>query len=521
MVLTAAQIRAWDEYTISHEPVSSLNLMERAATQCAHWLAASNYSKHKFSIFCGKGNNGGDGLALARLLTRQGIKADVYILEFGHKGTDDFQHNLEKLHDYKVNIKFMQPGTDFPPIAADDIIVDALFGSGLNRPLEGFTADLVQHLNASGNTIVAIDLPSGLFADKSSRGNTVIKARHTLTFQCYKPALLVAENEEYIGEVIVLHIGLHPGFLGQHPPAYYVINYALVSGIYKPRKRFSHKGTFGHALLVAGSEGKMGAAVLAARGCLRSGVGLLSMHIPSDGVQIMQTAVPEAMCEKDVKPDMNVHLPAGLDKYTVAGIGPGLGTHERTAHMLADFFHNYKKPVVVDADALNIISRAPHLLKQLPSHSVLTPHPKEFERLFGSTADDFARLHLAVEKAKALDVIIVLKGGHSFVATPSGKAYFNTTGNAGMATGGTGDVLTGIITGLIAQGYSPEDAAVFGVWWHGRAGDQASQRYSQESMIASDIPEALGEALKDLLQYTQPLPEPEHFDALWSGALRL
>lgn len=488
VVLSAEQIRAWDEYTISHEPVSSLDLMERAAARCVQWLQEHKYLPGNFSIFCGKGNNGGDGLAIARMLSSHGCEVNVFILEFGHKGTNDFQQNLARLHGLPVNIRFIQPDTPLPPVSSADIIIDALLGSGLNRPLEGITAALVEHLNTSGNTIIAIDIPSGLFVDKSAKGNTVIKANHTLSFQCYKPALLVAENEVYTGTVHILPIGLHPGFIQQNPPAYYLIDEELVKNIYKPRKQFSHKGTYGHALLVAGSRGKMGAAILAAKACLRSGVGLLTMLVPREDVPIMQTAVPEAMCMIDE--------PVDHSKYKVIGIGPGLGQHEETASWLESQLRLMQAPTVLDADALNIIATKQHLLSTLPSHSILTPHPKEFERLFGKAGNDFERLRLAQDKAKAHNIIIVLKGRHTFIATPSGKSYFNSTGNAGMATGGTGDVLTGIITGLLAQGYTPEEAAVFGVWWHGLAGDIASNYYTQESLIASDIPEALGAALK-------------------------
>jgi NAD(P)H-hydrate epimerase len=496
MVLTAEQIRAWDEYTIRHEPVSSIDLMERAATRCVQWLQEHKYLPGNFSIFCGKGNNGGDGLAIARMLSLQGCEVNVHILEFGHKGTDDFQQNLARLHGLPVNIRFIQPDTVLPTISSADIIIDALLGSGLNRPLEGITAALVDHLNAGGNKIIAIDIPSGLFVDKSAKGNTFIKAHHTLSFACYKPALLVAENELYTGDVHILSIGLHAGFIEQNPPAYHLIDEMLVRNIYKPRRRFSHKGTFGHALLIAGSIGKMGAAVLAAQACLRSGVGLLTMHVPAVGLQIMQTAVPEAMCDIDKSDNINTSLPENIDVYNVAGIGPGTGKDDATASMLEILLQKMNKPLVLDADALNIIGERQHLLNALPSHSILTPHPKEFERLFGKTGNDFERIRLAQDKAKAHNIIIVLKGRHTFVATPSGKCYFNSTGNAGMATGGTGDVLTGIITGLVAQGYTPEESAVFGVWWHGLAGDIASNYYTQESLIASDIPEALGAALR-------------------------
>ena len=493
-VLSADQVRAWDEFTIHNEPVSSIDLMERAAATCVHWLEEHKYLNRPFAIFCGKGNNGGDGLAIARMLAGKACVAVVYILEFGHKGTDDFQQNLSRLHGMPVDINFIQSEDHFPTLAKNAVIIDALLGSGLNRPLEGVTAALVQHLNASGNEIIAIDVPSGLFVDKSSRGNVVINAQHTLSFQCPKPAFMMAENEAFIGELHVLDIGLHAAFPGLQQPKHYWIDDQLVRKLYRPRRNFSHKGTFGHALLVAGSYGKMGAAVLAAKACLRSGVGLLTVHVPQEGVQVMQTAVPEAMCDADAQK----HVCSAVEnfaRFDVIGAGPGLGQEAITATMLQQLF-SHGKPMVLDADALNIISTHRGFLEKIPSRSILTPHPKEFERLFGKTNSDFERTELAAERAQVLGLVIVLKGHRTFIATPSGKTYFNSTGNAGMATGGTGDVLTGILTGLLAQQYPPEDAAVLGVYWHGLAGDLAAKIQTPESLIASDIPAFMGQALR-------------------------
>lgn len=499
MILSAAQIRAWDEYTIRNEPIASLDLMERAAKACEGWLEDNGYSGRSFSIFCGKGNNGGDGLALARMLSAKGCTVTVYILEFGHKGTEDFQHNLARLHGSPVTIRFIQTEEHFPSIPREDVIIDALLGSGLNRPLEGVTASLVNHINSAGNEIISIDIPSGLFVDKSSAGNTVITAGRTLSFQCLKPAFMVAENENYTGQVHILDIGLHAGFLKENEAAYQWIDENMARTIYKPRRQFSHKGSYGHALLVAGGYGKMGAAILAARGCLRSGVGLLTVQVPGHALQIMQTAVPEAMCMTDKNEHLHSAPPSDLSPFTVIGTGPGIGKEEPTARMLEMLLRHTRRPVVLDADALNIISIWPYLLQLVPPHSVLTPHPKEFERMFGRAGNDFERIEMAMQQARSHQVVIVLKGRHTFIATPGGKGYFNSTGNAGMATGGTGDVLTGIVTGLIAQQYEPEQAAVLGVYWHGLAGDIASSFYTPASLIASDIPDALGPALKRIL----------------------
>lgn len=472
--------------------------MERAAMACVEWIKEKDLLSHSFTIFCGKGNNGGDGLAIARMLTDQHCNVQVYILEFGHKGTDDFQVNLERLHQSKVNIRFIQTEENFHQFHSVEIIIDALFGSGLNRPLEGVTAKLVDHINHSGCRVISIDIPSGLSADQSSKGNIAVKANDTLSFQCYKPAFLVAENSLYTGSIHILDIGLHPDYYNSVITSNELTDEAIIHSIYKPRNNFSHKGNFGHALLVAGSYGKIGAAVLSAKACLRSGVGLLTTHIPKCGYEIMQTSLPEAMVMTDFNSSFNTKIEDDLSKYNVIGIGPGTGTASETKTLLREVFDAYRNPMVIDADALNIIASQKELLKFIPPGSILTPHPKEFERLFGNSENDFHRIQLATDKAKELNCVIVLKGHHSFIALPGGKGFFNNTGNAGMATAGSGDVLTGILIALIAQGYGSADAAVLGVFIHGLAGDCAAEQESMEAMIAGDIINNLGSAFLEV-----------------------
>jgi len=496
-ILSAEEIRLWDQYTFKHEPIASIDLMERAAEKCLEWLERNSPYDSRFNIFCGKGNNGGDGLAIARLLTNKNYPVSVYILEFGHKGTEDFQTNLSRLHQCEsVEISFIQKVENFCSFSADEIIIDALFGSGLNRQLEGVTAKLVEHINNSGCKVVAIDIPSGMFVDRSSKGNVIIKADHTLSFQCLKPAFLVAENADNTGEVHILDIGLHEEFLKSTAGVYEWINEDSVRTIHKPRNRFAHKGTFGHGLIVAGSYGKIGAAVLSAKACLRSGIGLLSCHIPKCGYDIMQTAVPEAMVMTDFNSSFNTKTDDDLTKYEAVAVGPGIGTASETKMLLREIFDSFRHPLVLDADALNIMAAQKDLLKLIPAGSILTPHPKEFERMFGESANDFDRIELALQKARELNVIIVLKGHHTFIATPDKKGFFNSTGNAGMATGGSGDVLTGILTSLLAQGYSSVETAILGVYLHGLAGDKAAEKLSMEAMVAGDIIENLGEAFK-------------------------
>jgi NAD(P)H-hydrate epimerase len=500
-ILSAEEIRSWDQFTIQHEPISSINLMERAAVKSVEWLLENYPDTEAFQVFCGKGNNGGDGLAIARLLLEKSYTVTVNILEFGHKGTDDFQTNLARLHKLPhADIHFIQSAENFHPFAPGQVIIDALFGSGLNRSPEGITAALIEHMNQSGCTIISIDIPSGLFTDRSSQGAVTVKAQHTLSFQCYKPAFLFAENEEAIGEVHLLDIGLHNGFLNTLESRFEWVDDTVIHSIHQPRKRFSHKGTYGHALLVAGSYGKMGAAVLAARACMRSGAGLLTCHIPSCGYAVLQSAVPEAMVMTDFNSSVNTRVEDDLTKYDAVGAGPGLGTASETKMMLRDLLDTWRSPLVLDADALNIMASQKDLLSLIPVGSIITPHPKEFERLFGESANDFDRVWLALQKAKELQCVILLKGHHSFIATPYGKGFFNSTGNAGMATAGSGDVLTGLLTGLLAQGYGAVEAAVLGAWLHGAAGDSAARDTSMEAMTAGDIIEHFGAAFAAITQ---------------------
>ncbi len=524
-ILSAAEIRDWDQYTIQHEPIASIDLMERAATACVNWLTTIYPDAPSFGIFCGKGNNGGDGLAIARILMDRKYLVTIHILDpiaigFGHMGTDDFQSNLARLHALPdADIHFVQSEDHLHSIPQDQVLVDALFGSGLNRALDGVTALLVEHINNSGSEIVSIDIPSGLFTDHSSKGALTVHARHTLSFQCYKPAFLFAENQDSIGEIHILDIGLHPEYYKKLQCRFELVDEDIIHSVYKARNRFAHKGNFGHALLVAGSYGKMGAAVLAAKACMRSGVGLLTCHIPKCGYQILQTAVPEAMVLTDINSSFNTKIvrgtlrgspygPSGEDDlsgYETIGIGPGIGTASETKMMLREIFDAYRSPVVLDADALNIMASQKELLKLIPAGSILTPHPKEFERLFGETlpagqagVNDFDRMLLALQKAKEHSCIIVLKGHRSFIATADGRGFFNSTGNPGMATAGSGDVLTGILTGLLAQGYSSVEAAILGVYLHGLAGDFAAIKFSQEAMVSGDIIDCLSESFKRL-----------------------
>ncbi|MEP7277755.1 MAG: NAD(P)H-hydrate dehydratase [Bacteroidota bacterium] len=497
LILSARQIHDWDLYTMRNKPISSVDLMEIAATRCFQWLLQNGYRQQPFHFFCGKGNNGGDGLAIARMLAVKGIKVNVFIIEMGQQGTTDFQANLSRLHQTDAAIFYIQSADHFPVIPRNHIVIDALFGTGLNRPLKGLPSALVEHINLFPNRVIAIDIPSGLLADSSSRDFQVVKAMHTLSFQCLKMAFMMAENELFTGLVQVLDIGLLPGYLSDISYDALLVEEEIIKSMYRPRPRFSHKGTFGHAALVAGSHGFMGAATLAANACLRTGVGKLTCHIPACGYTIIQVAAPEAMAKTE-KGTNHIERLSGMDKYDAVGIGPGIGRYHDHAQLLKTFFDSFKKPAVIDADALNILSEHHHLLNIIAPFSILTPHPAEFDRLFGDSRDDFARMRLAQQKAKELQLIIVLKGHRTLVAMPGGNCFFNCTGNPGMATGGSGDVLTGILTSLLAQHYPPEQAALLGVYLHGLAGDYAAGRLTEEVMVAADISMHLPDAFRQL-----------------------
>lgn len=493
-IFSAEQTRRWDEYSIREAAIRPIDLMERAARACTTWLETHSFSQTTPAccVFCGKGNNGGDGLAIARQLIERGIPATVFILEFGFKGTPDFQENLKRLHQVSSDIHYIQDATHFHSLKKGMLVIDALFGSGLSRPLEGVTEKLVQHINRSGAEIISIDMPSGLPVEGSAKENTVIRATHTLSFQTWKPSFLLADNQACTGEIHILPIGLSPIFYEQEPSAYTLIDSSLIHAIYRPRNAFGHKGSFGHAGLIAGSTGMMGAAVLSATACIRAGAGKLTVYAPKSGYVILQQTIPEAMVSISGQSDfLEGFTPAG--KHQALGFGPGIGRRDELAPVVRSVLQTYHQPLVVDADALVLIAHH-NLYDQIPARSILTPHPGEFDMLFGKPENDWERLEKATHKAAELNLYIIVKGHYSFIACPDGRRYFNSTGNPGMATAGSGDVLTGILTALLAQGYTPEETAVFGTYLHGLAGDIAAEKNSVEALIAGDIIDALGSA---------------------------
>lgn len=496
-LFSARQIREADAYTIQHEPISSVALMERAANACFRWIQKQPFGKLHIQVFCGLGNNGGDGLVLAKLLLDAGYAVSVYIVHYSNKRSGDFNFNEQQLKGlYASHVNDLHEGHSFPVIHENNVIIDALFGTGLSKPVSGLAADVIHYLNSSEAKIVSIDIASGLFADQHSDPQwAIIEPDYTLSFQFPKLAFLFAENEPFTGKWEVLDIGLHQRFIEEEPVTNYLLNRSFIKHLLTPRKKFSHKGTFGHALLIAGSYGKIGAALLSAKALVRSGAGLLTVNIPHCGYTIMQSSVPEAMVLTD-KHERYITEDLQCEPYSAIGIGPGIGTRQETGNALKMNLQSCKKAVVLDADALNCISMNKELLFLIPKHSVLTPHLKEFERLTRKAANDFDRNRLQIEFSQLHQVYVVLKGAHTCISTPEGICYFNSSGNPGMAKGGSGDVLTGIITALLAQGYSSLHSAIIGVHIHGLAGDIAKEQKGETGMIATDIIDALPRAFQ-------------------------
>ena len=487
--------RAADAYTIENEPISSVDLMERAATQIYFWLMKKLKTKEvSIKVFCGMGNNGGDGLVLARLLATNDIIAQVFIVHVSEHFSHDCEVNYQRLKEIpEVPIFDIFSKDDFPKISDDEIIIDALFGSGLSRPLEGLAAELVNHLNDNQAVRIAIDIASGLNGDSINNGGVIFRPDYTLSMQFPKMAFLYPENEPFVGKWEVLDIKIHPDYIENLETANFYTTADVIKPLLHQRGKHSHKGTYGHALLIAGSTGKTGAALLASEACMRSGVGLLTTHLPKSAMLPLQVYLPEAMISSDKSDDCFSQLP-DLQPFNAIGVGPGLGKAEETVNALKQLIQEAKVPMVLDADALNIISENKTWLAFLPERTIITPHPKEFERLIGKTSTSFERLEKQRELATKYNLVVIVKGAHTTVAMPNGTVFFNTTGNPGMATAGSGDVLTGIILSLLAQRYSPEEAAVLGVYLHGLAGDLAADEIGQEALIASDITEHLGKA---------------------------
>ena len=501
-IFPTTSIKQLDADTIENEPIASIDLMERASRALARAIAERWEPDTPLTVFAGPGNNGGDALAVARMLSEKGYAVEAYLFNTTGHLSDDCTTNRDLLQ-MCDNVKFEEVTKNFDPprLSEGDIVIDGLFGSGLNKPLSGGFAAVVNYINQSPAKVVSIDIPSGLMCEDNTYNQRtfIIRADLTLTIGQIKLSFLFSENEELLGDVEVLVIGLLPSFLKEAQTPFHILEKDEVASLLRPRGRFSHKGDYGHALLIAGKFGMAGASILAARACLRSGIGLLTVHTPVRNHDIVQTSVPEAMVQNDVH-ELYFAEPVDLDNFQALAIGPGIGQEEETALATFDQLKECFIPLVLDADALNVFSTHRNYLNRIPKRTILTPHIGELERIIGRCNNSFERLTKAKELSAYLQCYIVLKGAYTVVITPEGNCYFNQTGNPGMATGGSGDVLTGIILALLSQGYSQENACRIAVYVHGLAGDIARKRVGEISLTAGDIIEALPEAWKNITE---------------------
>lgn len=493
-ILSAADIRAADHFTIEHEPITSVDLMERASLAFVEEFLRHVKTDTRVNVICGPGNNGGDGLAIARLLSARGFEISCFLVNITADLSEDCSFNLARLRKVlEVRLIDDLSGLDL----VSGVIIDAIFGSGLNRPVTGLVAEVIEMANNSGLPIVSVDMPSGLMADEVNLEGAIIKALGTVTFQLPKLSFLIPESGRYVGEWRAVDIGLSAEFIERQTSRYLLIDAAYVSGVLPVREKFGHKGSYGRVQLVAGSLGKMGAATLCGEACLKSGAGLLTIHVPGVGLNVVQTVLREAMATTDECETHISDVPV-MTNANVVCVGPGLGTHSETVEALEKLLRETEVPMVIDADGLNIIAKKPSLLKHIPEGSVLTPHVGELERMVGKQLDGLARLRKIIEISVANQLVVVLKGAHTAVSDESGKVFFNTTGNSGMATAGSGDVLAGVIAGLMAQGLSGKDAAICGVFLHGMAGDFAENKVGKTSLVASNLLNELHQAFNNV-----------------------
>ena len=501
-IFTSTQIHELDRYTIEHEPIKSIDLMERAAKAITHAITEEWTTHTPVVVFAGPGNNGGDALAVARLLINEGYKVKTYLFNITNHLSDDCVLNRQRLLDGKHAKDLIEVTAKFDPpeLTADMLVVDGLFGSGLNKPLAGGFASLVKYINQSPAKVVSIDVPSGLMSEDNTynvRAN-IIHAYLTLTLHERKLSFLFGDAQQFIGKLKVLDIRLSPEYIQKTEAQYYVLEENDIRSRLLHREDFAHKGNMGNALIVAGSYGMSGAAVLATRACLRSGGGKVTAITPKKNYDIMQIAVPEAVLQMDHEETAFTEA-VDTDGFDALGIGPGLGRQETTAIAMIAQIRRAQCPIVADADALNILASHRAWMQQLPKGIIMTPHPKELDRLTGSPANaDYERLHRTCELAKSLQAYIILKGHNSALCLPNGNVFFNPTGNSGMATAGSGDVLTGIITTLLARGYHQQNACIVGMYLHGLAGDLAAKELGKESLVASDIIDHLPQAFQYL-----------------------
>ena len=484
-ILPIAAIRTWDTFTIQAQNISSWDLMERAASEVfIHIQKLFPKLPNQVLIFCGIGNNGGDGLALARLLATTDSNILVLLPTSRIKMSADAQINLDKLKGTKVQVLTFNEAT--LESRNSDLVIDCLFGSGLNRPIhDGIYAEMIGYFNKLQGTKISVDLPSGMFTDTLNNPQDKITiADYTLTFQTPKRSFFFFENYLYTGEIIVVDIQLSRLYINNQISDQELVTLLYAKLLFRKRVRNSYKKTYGNLLLVAGSE-KAGACILSSMAAVRSGLGLLTVMCDKQKHNVILTRVPEAMMiETSLYEEPQL---INLIKYDALALGPGLGISSSNEKLFKNLLHFFNAPMVIDADGISILSQNKSWLSYLPQESILTPHPGEFERLVGKTQNTLEVFQKATEFCSKYNVYLVYKNFYSVVFTPHGKKYFITAGNSGMAKGGSGDVLTGVIGSLLAQGYPAEHAAVLGTWVHATAGAKAAEIKSETGMTPTDL----------------------------------
>lgn len=497
-IISGKDVKKLDRNYIDTNGILSFELMEKAAEAFCDWYMKQFDRKKTLAIFCGTGNNGGDGLAIARMLFRQGYKVCVFL--YGDIGTasSDFKSNL-KILPSNIVTKHLDD-FDLNKLEAD-IIIDALVGVGLSRPLDGELLDIVNYLSNSKAVKISVDLPSGLPSDAILSGEA-FTADYTISFQFPKLSLMFPEHGLNVGELIILDIGIDQSYFEEFESKQFYLEREDIQVRHKKYHRASHKGDYGKVMLIGGSLGKVGAVYMAAKGALRTGSGLVSAFVPKCGLDILQTSLPEAMVEISNNEYIIDALPKNMERFDAIGIGPGKGTDSKSADVLRTLMHDYKKNMVIDADAINIIAQNDDIKLLIRDNMILTPHVKEFDRLVGTCKDHPERLNKATEFCAVHKCILILKGPNTTICMPDGRMYFNSTGTKYLATGGTGDVLTGILTSFIGQGYSAENAAICGVYHHGLAGQLASLN-KLHGTIATDIIEKIPETFYELDNATE------------------
>ncbi|OMP30956.1 bifunctional ADP-dependent NAD(P)H-hydrate dehydratase/NAD(P)H-hydrate epimerase [Mangrovimonas sp. DI 80] len=500
-ILSKEQVYEGDRLTAERQNISSTELMERAATKIFNWIHTRLQGQPiPIHVFCGIGNNGGDGLVLSRHLINYGYNVNTYIVNYSDKRSKDFLINYDRIKQASKNWPVLLNEEDeFPNITPDAIIVDAVFGIGLNRPAHDWVKKLFQHFRASKAFTLSVDIPSGLFTDRVPEDeNGVVWANYTLSFQTPKLVFFLPETGKFTTEWEILDIGIDPSYLQQVKTEAELIGKFEMLSVYKPRDKFSHKGDFGHAMIIGGSYGKIGAVTLASKAALTAGAGLITAYVPKCGYVPLQSSFPEAMVMTDNEDELLTDISFEL-KPSAVGIGVGMGTDKKTVSAFEGFLKRYSGPLVVDADGINMLAANKKLLELLQPQTILTPHPKELKRLIGEWKDDFDKLEKIKTFTSKYNLIIVVKGANTMTVFRD-RIYVNSTGNPGLATAGTGDVLTGVITGMLSQGYEPLMAVLFGVYLHGKAADIAVMDLGYQALNASVVIEALGEAYLDLFK---------------------